>query len=510
MAGLINEVTIASRGKKQVNNKVIVNGMRNLATKTASIPKPPFASASIGLLQRKCACGGTPGPTGECEACHKRKPQRRLGNLPGLSSIDDPPSSDSEVPPIVREVLRSSGQTLDMETRAFMEPRFGHDFSHVRVHAGPRASESARAVNAQAYTVDRHVVFGASLFQPRTFIGRSLLAHELTHVIQQKHQAGSPGSIEIGAPDDSFEQEADRHAAAVIRGLAPSPVSVKRRSLQRDVGWAQRPGTPGGGPPSPYGGTDAPWGVVIVSADIAADSILLRFGPVGKTGELTLELVKPGAPSHVILSGVTRPAGESTESFNIPQLVAGQFDQLRATWTMDGSNYSSTFPMAIRVLGMFRHSQYNIPVESSCGGPAVPAYITDSACKFVPTTLSSGFVSQVNLNGSGVSVAHGNLVREKFCLGKPGQPDDAAERSFRTTAAFRGACGPLDNTTVANCQTRRDLGCGDRVLIHQNGIKTVTDYCPACCGHNQLDNFTTVAACAGINDLGNFVTIKLP
>src|SRR5258708_11313667 len=64
------------------------------------------------------------------------------------------------VPPIVHEVLNSSGQPLDASTRAFMEPRFGHDFSRVRVHSDPRATDSAREVNALAYTVGRDVVFG--------------------------------------------------------------------------------------------------------------------------------------------------------------------------------------------------------------------------------------------------------------------------------------------------------------------------------------------------------------
>jgi hypothetical protein len=88
-------------------------------------------------------------------------------------------------PPIVHEVLRSSGQPLDAATRGFMEPRFGHNFGHVRVHTDTRAAESARAVNALAYTVGRDVVFGAGRYEPGTAAGDRLLAHELTHVVQQ-------------------------------------------------------------------------------------------------------------------------------------------------------------------------------------------------------------------------------------------------------------------------------------------------------------------------------------
>lgn len=82
--------------------------------------------------------------------------------------------------------LRGGGQPLDRETRAFMEPRFGHDFSQVRVHTDAKATESARLLNALAYTVGREVVFGTGRYAPASADGRSLLAHELTHVIQQQ------------------------------------------------------------------------------------------------------------------------------------------------------------------------------------------------------------------------------------------------------------------------------------------------------------------------------------
>jgi hypothetical protein len=127
------------------------------------------------------------------------------GNALQRSAIDG--SQLSAVPPIVREVLRSPGQPLDAETRAFMEPRFGHDFSRVRVHTDGAAAESARAVNAFAYTVGRDVVFEAGEYAPSTWIGRNLLAHELTHTIQQ-------GIGPIGNLADA-EQEADQAADGI-------------------------------------------------------------------------------------------------------------------------------------------------------------------------------------------------------------------------------------------------------------------------------------------------------
>ena len=89
------------------------------------------------------------------------------------------------MPLIVHEVLRSTGRPLDAATRAFFEPRFGHDFSQVRVHTDAKAAESARAVNAQAFTAGNQVVLrqGDTSRKPRASV---FLPHELTHVVQQK------------------------------------------------------------------------------------------------------------------------------------------------------------------------------------------------------------------------------------------------------------------------------------------------------------------------------------
>lgn len=100
-----------------------------------------------------------------------------------------PAARAEEAPASVGRVLGSTGQPLDSATRDEMEQRFGHDFSRVRVHHGEAAEQSARDVHAQAYTVGSNIVFGAGQFSPGTLSGRRLLAHELTHVVQQ-HGAG--------------------------------------------------------------------------------------------------------------------------------------------------------------------------------------------------------------------------------------------------------------------------------------------------------------------------------
>jgi hypothetical protein len=91
-----------------------------------------------------------------------------------------------EVPQVVHEVLHSPGQPLDAQTRSFFEPRFGHDFSQVRIHLNAKAAESARAVDALAYTFGRDIVFDTGQYTPGKSSGQRLLAHELTHVVQQE------------------------------------------------------------------------------------------------------------------------------------------------------------------------------------------------------------------------------------------------------------------------------------------------------------------------------------
>jgi hypothetical protein len=94
--------------------------------------------------------------------------------------------------------LRGGGQPLPQSVRAFFEPRFGHDFSQVRIHADARAADSARVVNARAYTVGRDVVFGAGQYVPETASGQRLLAHELAHVVQQEGATqGSYGTYPV-------------------------------------------------------------------------------------------------------------------------------------------------------------------------------------------------------------------------------------------------------------------------------------------------------------------------
>ncbi|HEX6552912.1 MAG TPA: DUF4157 domain-containing protein [Ktedonobacteraceae bacterium] len=143
----------------------------------------------------------------------------------------------ASAPPLVDEVLSSGGgQPLDESTRSFMEPRFGHDFSRVRVHTDERAAESARSVNALAYTAGQDVMFGKGQYVPGTNEGKKLLAHELTHVVQQSSTSGGTPT-RVGPTGDRYEQEAKAlGSAAAIEPTTCSGEETRRNmTIQQQV-----------------------------------------------------------------------------------------------------------------------------------------------------------------------------------------------------------------------------------------------------------------------------------
>ena len=193
--------------------------MPNPAAARSGMDATPHSAMSI---QRKCS------------ACEDEALQRK------------PDGSHSETPSTgldsVAATLRQSGRPLDAGTRNYFEPRFGADFSNVRIHTDTNAAASARSVNALAYTVGRDVVFNSGQYAPHRDAGKRLLAHELTHVVQQSGglQRATPmtNSIGVDTPDDTFEREADAVAEQIVFGAdkAPRSLAVSSPSIQRTCG----------------------------------------------------------------------------------------------------------------------------------------------------------------------------------------------------------------------------------------------------------------------------------
>lgn len=149
------------------------------------------------------------------------------------------------MPPIVREVLSSPGQPLDSITRSFMEPRFDHDFSRVRVHTDARAAESARAVNALAYTVGQDLVFDHGQYEPGKQDGKRLLAHELAHVVQQSEAPQRVGVVQRQPSGSGPAPSSPRASATVFRpgvnhGHTPSGQWAKVQANPNSGFWENR------------------------------------------------------------------------------------------------------------------------------------------------------------------------------------------------------------------------------------------------------------------------------
>ena len=133
----------------------------------------------LQLQQNSCPCDGG------CPKCQTVQPSQEPEVLQ-TKCIQTDNQGQTSAPSIVHDALAGLGKPLDSSVRGFMEPRFGHDFSQVRIYTNEKAVESSRALNALAYTVGQNIVFNAGQYQPHTITGRQLLAHELSHTIQQR------------------------------------------------------------------------------------------------------------------------------------------------------------------------------------------------------------------------------------------------------------------------------------------------------------------------------------
>ncbi len=256
--------------------------------------KPSLNADKSGLLQRQCACGNSAGLTGECATCQKEKltlqrkqtaAQDKVSEVPPVAhealslprvpfiqakltigASDDPlereadrvadqvmaapthsavsaaplriqrftgqatGQADMAAPASVDRVLSSPGSPLEPALQQDMEQRFGYDFSRVRIHTDAAAERSAREVNANAYTVGQDIVFGTGRFVPGTHKGRRLLAHELTHVVQQSGVNG----ISVGQSNGKWSRSPIISNTLSIGGSANGIRTVPVTRIQRE------------------------------------------------------------------------------------------------------------------------------------------------------------------------------------------------------------------------------------------------------------------------------------
>ena len=194
---------------------------------------------------------------------HSRRTIENQAVLLRAKQNDGRESSGAEAPAIVAEVLRSAGQPLDAQARAFFEPRFGRDFSQVRIHADGRSAKSAQSIGARAYAVGRHIAFAEGQYAPGSDHGRHLLAHELTHTIQQSSariqrrpgaiQQAVTGLVDIPEERSRYEEAGAGLVERVVRRSATwkgatvhetlSPAEIVFGAQSSPITWQQLNGT---------------------------------------------------------------------------------------------------------------------------------------------------------------------------------------------------------------------------------------------------------------------------
>ena len=204
--------------------------------------------------------------------------------------------------------VSSVGRPLEPETRRYFESRFAHDFSKVRIHAGSAAASSARSAAAQAYTVGHDITFGAGMYNPGSQPGRKLLAHELTHVVQQENLSRP------GAHESQHESEAANASTQAIRGeranvALAAPVSMQRQVLPGAVPHTDLTESASPLMASAIGSVELD-GFATGKSDVSA----ANQAKLGVTAETILKLFKKYPASKIRVIGYTDAVGQEKDN----------------------------------------------------------------------------------------------------------------------------------------------------------------------------------------------------
>ncbi len=330
-------------------------------------PAPtPMVFAPTGVLQRKCDCGQHTISGRECSDCQDKhlslQRATRESELATQNSELDNRNSGG-VPPIVYEVLRSPGQPLDAATRAFFEPRFGHDFSGVRVHTDAKAGHSAHAVNALAYTVGQDIVLGGGARATGTIAELKLLAHELTHVLQQtSHGRDVQTKLKVSETGNSQEREADMAAQKIFRGESFHPREVAHLQISRmpvegsaaSVSWID-PSSPAGSSvpdPEPPPRTAEPF--VTGNSGFRFSNYLHAAVETPDSVRITSSNFRPNSgiyrgPSKGGISSLVYPTRQSKAVFNEGGIDGVEFEQLAGARTISPAVIGGTVGAAVGI-----------------------------------------------------------------------------------------------------------------------------------------------------------------
>lgn len=200
----------------------------SLRPKASRLEDAESAVALKAAMSGRLDAAGAPGMMGL---------QRAIGNAGTTELIEQERSP-------VHDVIGSGGSPMEPALRADMESRLGHDFGDVRIHHDAAAHNSAKSVNAQAYTVGSDIVFQQGKYEPESQAGQHMLAHELTHVVQQRNGpvdgTDAGGGVKVSNPSDRFEREAVANADRVMSSAPAATHDVQRSAEGAAVPMVQR------------------------------------------------------------------------------------------------------------------------------------------------------------------------------------------------------------------------------------------------------------------------------
>ncbi len=267
-------------------------------------------------------------------------------------------------------------------------------------------------------------------------------------------------------------------------------------------------------------------GIQITDADLETNTVDVTLTGSSMTGDLILTAV--GSNNMYSTNMTNAGAGSYSLSFNRPNMPPDTYTRIEAQWNVGSGQSQPSSTLALsrewQVFGIIRHSQYNVIYESTCGGGNMTAYTFDSSCHFTTVSLNSTFVSQTELNGTGVSNNHGVLKYDDRSCSAHYPTGANHNNSLRPVNSITGSCNMtlMNNDTVATFPNPAVIGgtfvCQDDILLVTSGnanqaVKHVGDSCPACNSqfngtNGHIDDYTSNHACQihAINDYGNFWT----
>jgi hypothetical protein len=358
---------------------------------------------------------------------------------PSIQRFSGPSNRQADATPSsVERVVASPGKPLEPALRQDMEQRFGHDFSRVRIHSGVAAAQSAQDVNAHAYTMGPHIVFGSGRLAPGTQEGRRLLAHELTHVVQQGATASTPG---IPAQERTGQQKAAGLAPEAAKGKSPEKSASGAWILQRQP--RPEPDTE----PRFLPGRKCPVGQVEFGGSCVPLILPGRKCPRGQVefGGVCVPLHLPVPPSGTSPTG-TSPTGTSPfgASDNGKSLRVRRIEDLR------GCAYTVTYsnPRKVDCDTAFRRGTGRAPTAPLCG----VSFVYD--------------ITSVSAIGSKCPRLEGLTVSEKV---KGDHGCTPPNFNFAPGSCPIGAGG-----NVTNC-TDTFTVCGDARDLRGSGCKEIVD-----------------------------------